>query len=106
MSNPSSFILFFPQYRYCGEGCCMHEYCAFHKICYPKIHCGLGCPDGACQKGVCMPPPPCSSSTRCGLGHACQYHYNLGYLTCQYNLDIGKSLCVDSKGKSILKPLT
>ena len=84
----------------------MHEYCAYHNICYPKIHCGLGCPDGTCEHGVCMPPPPCNSSTRCGLGHACQYHFNLGYSTCQYNLDIGQSLCVDSKGKSILKPLT
>ena len=84
----------------------MHEYCAYHNICYPKIHCGLGCPDGTCEQGVCMPPPPCNSSTRCGLGHACQYHFNLGYSTCQYNLDIGQSLCVDSKGKSILKPLT
>ncbi|XP_076448870.1 uncharacterized protein LOC143285441 [Babylonia areolata] len=115
------------RYRYCAEGCCVHEYCAYHKICYPKIHCGLGCPDGTCHQGVCMPPPPCNATTsvatvgggggggggvvvgpggQCGMGQACVFHYNLGYTTCQYNLDIGRSLCVDSKGRSILKPLT
>ncbi|KAL8591029.1 hypothetical protein ACOMHN_002574 [Nucella lapillus] len=94
------------RYRYCSEGCCLHEYCAYHKICYPKIHCGLGCPDGICQQDVCMPSHPCNASTICGLGHACLYHFNLGYSVCQYNLDIGKSLCVDRNGRSILKPFS
>ncbi|XP_052815526.1 uncharacterized protein LOC128242413 isoform X2 [Mya arenaria] len=33
------------RYRYCSEGCCPEEYCAYKLICYPKIHCSFGCPD-------------------------------------------------------------
>ncbi|WAQ95998.1 hypothetical protein MAR_028688 [Mya arenaria] len=31
-------------YRYCSDGCCPEEYCAYKLICYPKIHCTYACP--------------------------------------------------------------
>ena len=92
------------QYPYCGEGCCPEEFCAFHTICYPKTHCMYGCPDGNCIKGICMPITPCKHDTECEMGNICTMHYNLGYTTCQYNRDIGKTLCVDRDGKSLRKP--
>ncbi|KAH9502956.1 hypothetical protein Btru_072464 [Bulinus truncatus] len=182
------------RYRSCDEGCCVHEYCAFHRICYPKIHCRFGCPDGRCvgqvtstpsaeiippfgekktvsdspakfsdiikerfppsgkgdkhnnqvvrlvnrnrggrehidkdennhgngvkpeetfsgrvkdtTDGICMPDPPCKPTDHCGMAHSCSMNYNLGYRTCQYNLDIGSTLCFDSKGNLNLKPMT
>ncbi|XP_071106443.1 uncharacterized protein [Haliotis cracherodii] len=93
------------RYRYCSEGCCIHEYCAYHKICYPKTHCNFGCPDGTCVDGICMPYQVCNLSTSCPMAHICTYHHNLGYDVCQYNLDIGNTLCVDRYGKSLLKPM-
>ncbi|XP_041365045.1 uncharacterized protein LOC121380263 [Gigantopelta aegis] len=93
------------RYRYCAEGCCIHEYCAYHKICYPKTHCSFGCPDGTCENEICMPPKPCTKNSECGMANACTYNYNLGYHTCQYNLEIGSTLCVDRHGKSLLKPM-
>ncbi|CAL1527467.1 unnamed protein product [Lymnaea stagnalis] len=187
------------RYRTCDEGCCVHEYCAFHLICYPKIHCRFGCPDGKCigrepptadgvgsaghsgsnleetqthlsareaevsdfvkghyahhdnrginpvsrpqerpthtnsriiipamnrrlantipdeqikdsgkdnPSGMCMPLPPCSVSEFCGMSHSCSFNFNLGYNTCQYNLDIGSTLCYDNKGNPNLKPMS
>ncbi|XP_064617825.1 uncharacterized protein LOC135481959 isoform X2 [Liolophura sinensis] len=91
------------RYRYCGEGCCPHEFCAFHKICYPYMSCSFGCPDGVCTKGVCMPTAPCQQNTLCPMAHLCTYNFNLGYNTCQYNLDIGMTTCVDRDGHSLLK---
>ncbi|ESO98638.1 hypothetical protein LOTGIDRAFT_174113 [Lottia gigantea] len=91
------------EYRYCSEGCCVHEYCAYHSICYPKIHCEFSCPDGLCVNEICMPYKKCNSSQQCGMANVCTYHHNLGYDTCQYDLDIGKSLCLDRDGKSALK---
>ena len=70
-----------------------------------QLHCGLGCPDGTCVSGTCMPPAPCNASSTCGMGRACSHNFNLGYTTCQYNLDIGKTLCLDSKGRSALRKL-
>ncbi|KAK0048658.1 hypothetical protein Bpfe_021938 [Biomphalaria pfeifferi] len=165
------------RYRTCDEGCCVHEYCAFQRICYPKIHCRFGCPDGRCvgqdtpttkegvtedtgtsaskfterskenylplykgsnqgyddrrlgarsgiqivrrskpeettahhtgdmPSGICMPDPPCKPTDYCGMAHVCSMNYNLGYRTCQYNLDIGSTLCFDSKGNLNLKPM-
>ncbi|XP_059165717.1 uncharacterized protein LOC131948193 [Physella acuta] len=167
------------RYRSCQDGCCVHEYCAYHTICYPKIHCRFGCPDGHCvgqnntsgvqksplvlfsrpglqtagdqrldssprlsdiiterytyndrvramraddpetkhsssptgevkedaPEGICMPLTPCKPNDYCGMAHSCTYNYNLGYNTCQYNLDIGSTLCVDSKGKPNRKPM-
>ncbi|GFN86851.1 hypothetical protein PoB_001335700 [Plakobranchus ocellatus] len=237
------------RYRSCDEGCCIHEYCAYHRICYPKIHCRFGCPDGTCvgqestdnkkdpptvnlqgnlfqtnhfptasmsspqmfegnidmgtsvkekgglnsdssssrpkiqskfqgnsfsgkrylnrdnevplqdsdaatssansethnqievpglsrrhvpntdsggfpdreklvinqlgkysaakdiakdlpgNNGICMPSPPCKVGDYCGMGHVCTFNYNLGYHTCQYNLEIGSTLCYDKDGK-------
>lgn len=94
------------QYRFCSEGCCPQEYCAYHKICYPKMHCMYGCPDGSCQKQICMPMKPCTVDSECEIAHACSMNYNLGYKTCQYNLEIGKTLCVDRDGNSLTKPLS
>lgn len=178
------------RYRTCDEGCCLHEYCAYHRICYPRIHCSLGCPDGQCvgqdhqssesvpQKevdqsrehgasstnfnkpnvadvlprpqilserysyrdapesptrdnldvnvkgtnhqsalsdsssakevpnGICMPLKPCQKGDHCGLGYSCTFNYNLGYAVCQYNLDIGSTLCYDNKGNPILQSLS
>ncbi|KAK6187670.1 hypothetical protein SNE40_005646 [Patella caerulea] len=91
------------RYRYCAEGCCIHEYCAYHSICYPKIHCELGCPDGTCINDICMPYVKCNSSTECKMAHVCTYHHNLGYDTCQYNLEIGTTLCIDKFGQPLLK---
>ncbi|CAI9716057.1 Hypothetical predicted protein [Octopus vulgaris] len=88
------------RYRTCAEGCCPHEYCAYHRICYPKIHCHFGCPDGSCQHGVCLPDPPCHKRA-CGMGNSCSMNFNLGYNTCQYNLDIGSTLCVDRYGHAV-----
>ncbi|KAL3877360.1 hypothetical protein ACJMK2_035082 [Sinanodonta woodiana] len=90
-------------YRYCSEGCCPHEFCAFQKICYPKMHCEYGCPDGSCEKGICMPQKPCHENSECTTAHACATNFNLGYRTCQYNLDIGSTLCVDRNGNPNLK---
>ncbi|KAL4240959.1 hypothetical protein ACF0H5_001742 [Mactra antiquata] len=94
------------RYRYCSEGCCPEEFCAYHLICYPKIVCTYGCPDGNCKNGICMPQIPCKEHTRCGFSFTCTMNYNLGYNTCQYNLDIGKTLCMDTKGHSLTKPLS
>lgn len=92
------------RYKYCAEGCCPHEFCAFHKICYPVIHCEPTCPDGSCQNGLCFPAKPCKVNTECGFAEACTYNYNLGYETCQYNLNIGDTLCYDRNGKSVYNP--
>ena len=232
-----SFVAVSPcQYRSCEEGCCIHEYCAYHRICYPKIHCRFGCPDGSCvgeeektstkyqpgrasmktptkskgriglsspvngranrdrasalfqnearaaprtipnvgeryfnqnneiisragdaagfarssgahnqilahasvsqdmptegatrlgaqnqeepaqsrsshsipqdiakdmpgNSGICMPTPPCKVGEACGMGNVCTFNYNLGYPTCQYNLEIGSTLCYDKNGQ-------
>ncbi|WAQ95996.1 hypothetical protein MAR_028686 [Mya arenaria] len=94
------------RYRYCSEGCCPEEYCAYKLICYPKSHCSYGCPDGSCQQEICMPAKNCTLDSECGFAHACTFNYNLGYKSCQYNLEIGKTLCVDSHGNSLLKPVT
>ena len=98
--------LFQFQYRYCSEGCCPEEFCAFRTICYPKMHCTYGCPDGECRQQMCMPPKPCKSNTECSFAHVCTRNFNLGYDTCQYNLDIGKTLCLDRNGNSLAKPIT
>ncbi|GFR60025.1 hypothetical protein ElyMa_001811700 [Elysia marginata] len=244
------------RYRSCEEGCCIHEYCAYHRICYPKIHCRFGCPDGTCvggedqansntknrpfssgsslsptfssvglkalttsefsrnefstgvkktsnrdspstltqtqskpatapleipvskgryvnqnneitppgrfsvspgahnqifthalgrqegvskgdsrkltpgrdlkanprqsglfssiakdiardlpgNSGICMPAPPCKPKDDCGMGNVCAFNYNLGYSTCQYNLEIGSTLCYDKNGELNLQP--
>ncbi|BFZ03197.1 hypothetical protein BsWGS_06236 [Bradybaena similaris] len=183
------------RYRTCDQGCCLHEYCAYHRICYPRIHCSLGCPDGQCvgqdhqaaepvpprqitpsrqlqtssdlhqasaadllprrsslterysyrdapdpprlspskdkggtidkthtnhqaatsdgspaseevTNGICMPLKPCQQGDLCELGHSCTFNYNLGYAVCQYNLDIGSTLCYDNKGNPILQSLS
>ncbi|PVD37457.1 hypothetical protein C0Q70_00047 [Pomacea canaliculata] len=47
-----------------------------------------GLSDGTCEQGTCMPLVPCNTSTPCSLGHVCDFHFNLGYHTCQYNLDM------------------
>lgn len=91
------------RYPYCSEGCCPHEFCAFRSICYPVLHCSDGCPDGSCQNGLCMPDKLCHKSAECKLGDICTMNYNIGYKTCQYDLDIGKSLCVDRDGKPNVK---
>jgi hypothetical protein len=44
-----------------------------------------------------------ASASRTGTAHICTENFNLGYNTCQYNLDIGSTLCVDSHGKSVLR---
>lgn len=92
------------QYKYCGEGCCPHEFCAYHKICYPVIHCDPTCPDGSCLNGLCFPAKPCKQNTECGFAETCTYHYNLGYDTCQYNLNIGDTLCYDRQGNAVYNP--
>lgn len=98
------FFLSFMQYKYCAEGCCPHEFCAYHKICYPVIHCEPTCPDGSCQNGLCFPAKPCKVNTECGFAESCSYNFNLGYETCQYNLNIGDTLCYDRNGKSVYNP--
>jgi len=75
-------------------------------ICYPKIHCAYGCPDGKCHKDVCMPDKPCLTNHECGTATTCTMNYNLGYNTCQYNLEIGRTLCEDRDGNSLIKPIT
>lgn len=94
------------QYNYCAEGCCPEEYCAYKLICYPKIHCAFGCPDGKCYTDICMPDKPCTSNKECGMAHTCTINYNLGYKTCQYNLEIGRTVCEDRDGNSLIKPIT
>ncbi len=91
------FSQFLFQYKTCKEGCCEHEYCAFDRICYPKSKCRFGCPDGVCEEGACIPSVPCENSYVCDIGHTCTMNYNLGYNTCQYDLDIGSSLCMRRK---------
>lgn len=56
-------------------------------------------------EGICMPLTPCKPNDYCGMAQSCTYNYNLGYNTCQYNLDIGSTLCVDSKGKPNRTPM-
>lgn len=56
--------------------------------------------------GICMPLKPCKQGDYCGLGHSCTFNYNLGYAVCQYNLDIGSTLCYDNKGNPILQSLS
>ena len=90
-------LVFFLQYKNCEEGCCEHEFCAYDRICYPKSKCRWGCPDGSCTDGRCLPQEPCKSSYQCEIGHTCTMNYNLGYNTCQYDLEIGNSLCVTKK---------
>ncbi|XP_022313322.2 uncharacterized protein LOC111118254 isoform X2 [Crassostrea virginica] len=92
------------RYKHCGEGCCPHEFCAYHKICYPVIHCDPTCPDGSCLNGLCFPAKPCKQNMECGFAETCTYHYNLGYDTCQYNLNIGDTLCYDRKGNAVFNP--
>ncbi|KAK3610721.1 hypothetical protein CHS0354_028112 [Potamilus streckersoni] len=67
------------------------------------MHCEYGCPDGSCEKGICMPQKPCHENFECTTAHACATNFNLGYRTCQYNLDIGSTLCVDRNGNPNLK---
>ncbi|WAQ95994.1 hypothetical protein MAR_028684 [Mya arenaria] len=43
------------RYRYCSEGCCPEEYCAYKLICYPKICCTFGGPDSNCHQEICIP---------------------------------------------------
>nr|XP_022313322.1 uncharacterized protein LOC111118254 [Crassostrea virginica] len=100
----SSWISLSKRYKYCGEGCCPHEFCAYHKICYPVIHCDPTCPDGSCLNGLCFPAKPCKQNMECGFAETCTYHYNLGYDTCQYNLNIGDTLCYDRKGNAVFNP--
>lgn len=50
-----------------------------------------------------MPDKLCHKSAECKLGDICTMNYNIGYKTCQYDLDIGKSLCVDRDGKPNVK---
>ncbi|KAH3861962.1 hypothetical protein DPMN_024915 [Dreissena polymorpha] len=94
------------RYTYCSEGCCPEEYCAFKLICYPKIRCTYGCPDGECLQELCMPMRPCTRDSECSIAQVCTRNYNLGYDTCQYNLEIGKSVCVDTKGRSLRIPIS
>ncbi|KAH3861965.1 hypothetical protein DPMN_024918 [Dreissena polymorpha] len=53
-----------------------------------------------------MPMRPCTRDSECGIAHVCTRNYNLGYDTCQYNLEIGKTVCVDAKGRSLRKPIS
>ena len=56
------------------------------------------------NSGICMPSPPCKVGEYCGMGHVCTFNYNLGYPTCQYNLEIGSTLCYDKDGQLNLQP--
>ncbi|KAK2169449.1 hypothetical protein LSH36_10g14053 [Paralvinella palmiformis] len=95
------FVVGTGRYKKCSEGCCRHELCAYDKICYPRSKCRYGCPDGDCVgtegNTMCIPYKPCTSVYDCGLGNVCTMHYNLGYNVCQYNLDIGSTLCYDRR---------
>ncbi|VDH95373.1 Hypothetical predicted protein [Mytilus galloprovincialis] len=91
------------RYQYCSDGCCEHQFCAFKAICYPRLNCKQGCPDGSCDNGLCMPDKMCFTNSECKMGHVCTMHFNLGYPTCQYDLDIGRSLCVDRFGRPDVK---
>ena len=59
------------------------------------------------SKGSACPLLSCNpASTQCSLGHACVYHLQPGLQSLPVRLGHRKNpLCVDSKGRSILKPL-
>eukprot|EP00920_Eleutheroschizon_duboscqi_P001832 GHVT01004843.1.p1 GENE.GHVT01004843.1~~GHVT01004843.1.p1 ORF type:complete len:175 (+),score=2.39 GHVT01004843.1:89-613(+) len=87
------YVLGAGRYKACSEGCCVHEYCVHGQICYPKSKCSFGCPDGSCITGNCVPQKLCKSSYECGMGLVCTLNHNLGFNTCQYDLNIGSTLC-------------